>query len=106
MRALLSFAAICLVTACGQAEEIVEQSLRAETKAIVNDQVAQNFPGVNAAPITDCIIDNASTSEILTIGSAALSGVTSSTTDLVMTIAGRPDTLACISGNGTGLFLL
>jgi len=106
MRVPVCIAAVCVVSACSIAEDIAQTTVRNETKGIVNAQVAESFPGLNAAPITDCIIDNASTSEILTIGQAAITGVTPATTQLILTIAQRPDTLSCIAENGTGLFTL
>lgn len=106
MRHVLVIAAFVGVSGCMAAEQIAEDTMRQEAKYVINAQVAQRFPGLNAAPVTDCIVDAASTQEILTIGTSALTGVTSATTDLVLAIAQRPATVSCIASNGTGLFLL
>ncbi|WP_234416965.1 succinate dehydrogenase [Loktanella sp. Alg231-35] len=76
---------------------------RDAAKGVVNNVVQTRFPGVNAAPYTDCIIDNATGSEIVTIAEAAVLGVTSNTTNLVVEIAGRPDTVRCALNNSLGL---
>jgi len=106
MRILISLAAVCAISGCSVAQDIAQTTVRNETKAVINAQVAQSFPGVNAAPITDCIVDSASTSEILTIGQAAVTGMTPSVTNLILTIAQRPDTVSCIAENSIGLFAL
>jgi len=61
MRILISLAAVCAISGCSVAQDIAQTTVRNETKAVINAQVAQSFPGVNAAPITDCIVDSAST---------------------------------------------
>ena len=66
---------------------------------MVNSVVASRLPGVNAAPLTDCIIDNASGAEIIQIGQAALVGTTPQTTSLVLEIAQRPETVRCALQN-------
>ena len=106
MRFLLVMTVIGSLAGCVVSEEIVQDTIRLQAKQVVNGQVAQRFPGLNAAPITDCIIDAASTEEILSIGATAVTGVSTSTTDLVMSIAQRPETVSCIASNGTGLLSL
>lgn len=103
MRAAVALFAFCAVTACDVAEQVAQQTVRQEAKGVVNGLVAEKLPGMNAAPVTDCIIDNASTQEILTIGGAAVTGLTPSVTQLVLDIAKRPDTVRCIAGNGFGV---
>lgn len=76
---------------------------RDAAKGVVNSVVQTRFPGVNAAPYTDCIIDNASTGEIVRIAEAALVGTTPATTDLVVDIAGRPDTVRCALNKSLGV---
>lgn len=79
---------------------------RDAAKGVVNNIVSARFPGVNAAPYTDCIIDNATTPEIIQIAEAAVLGATPQTTNLVVEIAGRPDTIRCIGNNALGLGVL
>jgi len=72
-------------------------------KGVVNSVVQTRFPGVNAAPYTDCIIDNATGPEIVQIAEAAVLGTSQATTDLVVGIAGRPDTVRCALNSSLGL---
>ena len=65
-------------------------------KSVVRDVVVARAPGVPIEPVTDCIIDNASGSEIIQIGSDALTGTVSpATVDTVIAIAGREGTITC-----------
>lgn len=75
---------------------------RDAAKGVVNTVVATRFPGVNAAPVTDCIIDNASGGEIVTIAQAAVVGTTQETTNLIVEIAQRPETVRCTLNNALG----
>lgn len=76
---------------------------RDAAKGVVNNVVQSRFPGVDARPYTDCIIDNASTAEIFQIAEAALVGTTQATTNLVVNIAQRPDTVRCALNSSLGL---
>lgn len=80
-----------------------EEVARAQAKSVVNTVVAQRMPGVNAAPVTDCVIDNATMSEIYTISKGAVVGVTEETVTTVLSIARRPDTVGCITRNSLSL---
>ncbi|MEC3859848.1 succinate dehydrogenase [Mesobacterium sp. TK19101] len=97
---------LCALTACTAANDAADALARDRAKTVVNGVVADRFPGVNAAPVTDCIIDNASASEILSVASASVTGVTEDTVETVVTIAQRPDTVSCIAGNGLALLSL
>ncbi len=69
---------------------------RSTARSVVNDVVETRFPGVPVTPVTDCIIDNASGSEIVSIAADAVAGQPSpETVSLVIEIAGRPDTVRC-----------
>jgi len=105
MRVLLTISVAMSLSACLQANDAADTIARNTAKNVVNGVVAQRFPGVNAAPVTDCVIDNASRFEILDIAKAGATGVTPATVETVMTIASRPETVQCISENGLGLFL-
>jgi hypothetical protein len=101
---------ICLsvvaVMLSGCMQDIGAQSdvlARDAAKSVVNGVVQTRFPGVNAAPYTDCIIDNATGSEILKIAEAALVGTSQATTNLVVQIAQRPETVQCAVSSSLGL---
>lgn len=92
-----------LLSACSAANDAADTVARDRAKAVVNGIVADRFPGVNAAPVTDCIIDAASASEIIRIATASVSGVTQSTVQEVLEIAQRPQAVNCIAENSISL---
>ena len=104
MRIAVIAAASVAIAGCMQDLGVTGDVLaRDAAKGVVNNVVQARFPGVNAAPFTDCIIDNASGSEILEIAQAAVVGTTPATTNLVVDIAGRPDTIRCAVNNSLGI---
>ena len=78
---------------------------RDAAKSVVNSAVQTRFPGIDARPLTDCIIDNASSSEIIQIAESALVGTSQATTNLIVDIAERPETVRCTVNNSLGLNL-
>ena len=92
-----SGAMLCLLVLTACSNPLVEDTSREVAKGAVNDVVSTRFPGVNAAPYTDCIIDNASTDEILSLAQSALTNNTNAAANTVLTIAGRPGTSTCIA---------
>ena len=104
MRALALIGVMVLTSGClqdlGPAGDVLA---RDAAKGVVNTYVSARFPGVNAAPFTDCIIENASGAEIVQIAQAAVVGTTPATTELLGEIAGRPDTIRCYASNSPGL---
>lgn len=91
------------LSACLDASDAVDTAARNSAKTVVNGVVASQLPGVDASVVTDCVIDNASSSEILEIGQAAVLGTTADTTSLVLEIAQRPDTVSCIADDTLGV---
>lgn len=89
-------ASVLVLSGCGAADTVA----RDQAKSVVNGVVTERFPTVNPAPVTDCIIDAASAGEILELGSAAVTGVTASTVETVLTIATRPEAISCLARNG------
>ncbi len=92
-----------LLGGCTAANDAADVVARDRAKAVVNGIVSNRFPGVNAAPITDCIIDAASAGEIISIASASVTGVTQSTVNDVLEIAQRPEAVQCIAENSITL---
>ena len=76
---------------------------RDAAKGVVNNTVQARFPGVDARPLTDCIIDNASSGEIIQIAESALVGSNQATTNLIVGIAERPETIRCTLNKSLGL---
>jgi len=88
---------------CMSTESAVEVSARTAARSVVNSVVAQRFPGVDAAPFTDCIIDNATTQEIFELAKGAVAVAPSNdAVSTVVTIAGRPAATKCIAQNAIG----
>ncbi len=103
---IASVVAAIVLSACQMGaplEQSAEDIARAQAKSVVNGVVAQKLPGVNAAPVTDCIIDSAKLSEIFTIAKGTVVGVTDETVSTVMGVAQRPETVRCIAQNGLSL---
>ena len=99
----LAILALASLTACATANEMADDLARGRAKAVVNTYVTNNYPGLNAAPITDCIIDAANAREILQIASGAVTGVDASVAEQIGQIARRPESLHCIAQNGLTL---
>jgi len=70
---------------------------------VVDGVVAQRLPGVDVSPVTDCVINVASASEILGLASASVTGVTAQTAQTAIEIATRREALTCIGENSTRL---
>ena len=103
IKTTLLVATVAALSACDTA--IGTEVSRNAAKSVVNDVIEDKAPGVNVEPVTDCIIDNASGSEIVDIASAAVTGVTEQTVDLVLEIATRTDTIECLITNAGPLVL-
>lgn len=107
-RAAIHIAACLALAACQMGtplQQSAEEVARAQAKSVINTVVAQKMPGVNAAPVTDCIIDNATLPEIFTIAKGAVTGVSNETIATVLSVSKRPETASCIARNTLGLSL-
>jgi len=102
MRAL-AILALAAMTACTAANDAADAVARGQAKSVVNTYVGDRYPGLNAAPITDCIIDAASAREILQIASGAVTGVDAALAEQIGQIARRPEALQCIAQNSLTL---
>lgn len=100
-----SFAALIALSACSLGDPLVQDTSREVAKGVVNGVVQQRFPGVNAAPYTDCIIDNATTDEIIRFATSAATNNTNDASALVVEIAARPAATNCIAQNALGSLL-
>lgn len=95
--------ATLVLTGCAAANDAADAVARDRAKSVVNGIVEENLPGINATPVTDCIIDAASAREIIRIAGASVTGVTQSTVEEVLDIAQRPDAVQCIAKNSIAL---
>ncbi|WP_296426931.1 succinate dehydrogenase [Yoonia sp.] len=104
--AMIMAVGVAALAGCADISAEGDRIARDTAKGVVNGVVASRFPGVNAAPLTDCIIDNAELSEVYTIAQAAVVGPTPATTNLIVNIAQRPATVGCATDNALSAFLL
>lgn len=102
MRLLALLASLGLM-ACTPAMQ--DNLARDAAKRAVRPVLAQRFPGVPLEPATDCIIDNATAQEIMTLAADAVTGPTASTVEIVGNIATRPDTIRCLAREGLPVLL-
>lgn len=102
MKPAIIIAAIALttVTACDIA--LGEDPARETAKSVVRPIVADTVPGPAGVVLTDCIIDNASDTELVNLAGAAVTGVEPNTITLVSNILQRPETVACATSSLAG----
>ena len=73
---------------------------RDAAKRAVRPVLEERLPGVPVEPATDCIIDNASSRELLSLAADAVTGPTANTVEIVSDIATRPETIRCLATEG------
>lgn len=98
MRALAFFLTATLLAACAQQTQ--DDLTRSAAKRAVRPVLESRFPGIPLEPATDCIIDNASSQELLALAGDAVTGPTASTVEIVGNVASRPDTIQCLAEDG------
>ncbi|MEP4198960.1 MAG: hypothetical protein ABJL99_25320 [Aliishimia sp.] len=94
---VLFLSAVFLV-GCSEVQEATDNLARDGARSAIDQVLVTRFPAIDGdkvTPYTDCVIDNASGSEIGSLAKAALVGVDESTVTLVVEIAQRPDTASC-----------
>lgn len=91
------------LTACSP--QTRDQVTRDAARTVIRPVVANQFPGVPLDPAIDCIIDNATSGELLALAADSVTGATAATTHTVATIATRPATLSCLASDGLAAFL-
>ena len=98
MRYILAASAALLIAACtpGQQDELARDAAKSAVRPVIQERL----PGVPVEPATDCIIDNATAGEILSLAADAVTGPTASTVEIVGNILARPETLTCLATEG------
>lgn len=105
MRTAILLVTTLPLTACVGVQDMADQLARQQARQYVNAEIQNRFPGMNAEPITDCVIDNASAQEIVTIAGGIALGQTEAASNTVGGILQRPATLHCTAGSYVdGLF--
>lgn len=74
----------------------VTPAMRSAASQVVNREMAKRLPGVNVAPYTNCVIQNAEVPELVRLASMS-AGDTAGAAGAVAGIVQRPATTQCIS---------
>mgnify|MGYP001125774592 CR=1 FL=1 len=113
MRALAALSLMIGLSACVAGETMMQETTRSLARTAVDGAAARYAPGVPVKPFTDCVINTASTSELLQLAQAAGSGdaqaVASRAWPVVQTVTGRPEAQQCLvqaALSGDGLLAL
>ncbi len=98
MRAIAGLAlSTLLLSGCLQAPQALEDTTKLAAKTAVNSVISKKFPGVDAEVYVDCVIDNATPQQMLSLAATAVTGVQSNTINTVTAIASEGETLKCIA---------
>lgn len=93
MKTTFTFIAAALtLAACDVVETAAIDTGRDAAKAVVGPIVAETIPGPAGVVLTNCIIDNASGSELIALG---VQGATPENITLVSNILARLETVSC-----------
>lgn len=93
---------ITTLSACLPLQDAADQIAREQARTYVNTEIQGRFPGVNAEPITDCVINNASAQEIVAIAGGVALGDTQTASATVNTVLQRPETIRCTTSGAIG----
>lgn len=100
--ALLALASAAALSACGDIAILTPAPAApsgpvpgAAARAIILPVVEEKAPGAAAVVLTDCIVQNASPAELVTIAGANAGAVPPETVLLISEILARPETTAC-----------
>ncbi len=102
MRVILAILTLA-IAGCTAANDAADSIARKQAKSVVNEVMQARFPGINIAPVTDCVIDAASAGEILSLARASVTEITPETAETVLEISTRPDAVQCYAENGLTL---
>lgn len=96
--------------ACVAGEAVMQETTRSLARSAVDTAAGRYLPGVPVKPYTDCVINNASTSELVTLAQAAGAGsaqdVANRAWPTVRTVAQRPEATQCLVQALSGAQLL
>jgi hypothetical protein len=90
---------LLLLAACTTGDPLTDVT-RQVARSVVTPVVQQFFPGPESAAVTDCILNNATQDELLSLARDVAVEAGTSTVQTVLTIAKRPATVQCIAASG------
>ncbi|WP_146587212.1 hypothetical protein [Puniceibacterium confluentis] len=91
---------ILAVTLAGCNAQAQDEIARAAARSTTSKVLAQRLPGVPLQPAVNCVIDNASSQQILALAADSVTGPTESTFQIVSGIIQKPETLTCLAAEG------
>ena len=96
------------LSGCVAGEAVMQETTRSLARSAVDAAAARYVPGVDVSPYTDCVIDNASTDELLQLAKAAgaAQDVAARAWPVVRTVASRPEATQCLVSALSGSQLL
>lgn len=80
---------------------VLDAASRQVARNVINTEMQKRLPGANTAPYTDCVVNNATTAELIDIAQASRAGI-GGTADSVASIVSRPATTQCIAAAAQG----
>ena len=104
-RLLLGVSSLLILGACADTQGVADALARQSAKTTVSTALSTRFPNVPAAlvtPFTDCIIDNASSSEIITLAASAVAGLNEEAVEITGQVLSRPQTQTCVANASVG----
>ncbi|SNT72669.1 hypothetical protein [Paracoccus seriniphilus] len=75
---------------------VLDAASRQAARTAINSEMQKRLPGVNVQPYTDCVVNNATTAEMIDIARLAASDSTGAANS-VAAIVSRPATTQCIA---------
>ena len=100
MRAAAALALLVLLSACVAGEAVMQETTRGLARNAVDAAAGRYLPGVPVKPYTDCIVNNATTDELLKLAGAAGAGdaqaVATRAWPVVQGVTARSDTRMCL----------
>lgn len=97
MRVLSLIALTAALSGCLSTDELVEASAQSAAKTVIKSVIADKLPGVDVDDAVDCVVENATTDQIVDIAKASVTGIDDSTVSTVTSIASQPETISCIA---------
>ena len=91
-------ASLIALVGCTTAQQ--DELTRDAARTAVRPVLERNFPGIPLEPATDCVIDNATSGELLSLAADAVTGPTANTVEIVSDIVARPGTITCLAETG------
>ena len=96
MMAALAFG---FLAACTTGDPITDVT-RQVARSVVLPVVQRFFPGPTSEAVTDCILNNATRDELISLARDVAVEAGTSTVQTVLTIGKRPETVQCIAQSG------